>query len=133
MAWHTSHRGPVYFPDLATAGPSEPGAIVAGGSSQLPVGPRDLIDVNDVEKSETTSQPSARQVPSAFESLNPFKKETSAPSHHSLSSRGPDDYGVNDGARVGTGGRTTDLRKEGRVFDSQNRNADSTSFNRSNG
>ena len=39
----------------------------------------------------------------------------SAPAHFSLASRRPDDV-----ARVGTGWRTADLRKEGQVFDSRN-------------
>ena len=126
MAWHSSHRGPVFVPDLASAGPSERGVTYAGGSTQFPVEQRDLIDANGLEnRVETASQASAHSIPSAFESLNPFKKKTSAPTHPSLSSRGPDDY-VD---RLGTGERTTDLRKEGRVFDSGNR-TDSSSFNK---
>ena len=126
MAWYTSHRGSVYVPDQAQAGPSDRGVTLAEGSSQPFVRQRDLIDVNDVEKSyETTSQPSARSVPSAFESLNPFNKKTSAPTHPSLSSRGPDDYV----ARAGTGERTTDQFKGGALPDSLRFGQDSSSFN----
>ena len=121
MAWHPSHRGSVYVPDQASAGPSERVVTHAGGSSESLVGQRDLIEANDVEKrNEPPSQPSAHSVSSAFESLNPVKKEASAPTHPSPSSRGPGDYV----ARVETVGRTTDLRTEGTVQDSQNRGTD---------